>query len=443
MTRTTRRTITVLGLAAVLAAPAVVLRALCVGRSCDEAVAPQVDVPFCSLPGDLRARLVAGFRDGRSPDIMAVATRETPVGGADGYRRLQPTWPALGSGDASRVPLAFASAGARADVPGGVTLNRVAPTIARAMGIQRPFPEVRSGTPIENVSIAQPPRLTLLVVWKGIGSRDLERLPDAWPSLRSLLGAGGTLDADVGSLPVDPTAVLTTIGTGGLPAEHGITGSIVRGEDGRAVRSWSEAAPFSVIATLADDLDDLLGQEPRIGVIGTSPLDRGVIGREWYVEHDTDDALVVRSPGKAVDAVRSLLADGYGADEVPDLLALVLEGPVRAMDRATREAAEAAIDATVRPGADPATLLVVTSTGSMEPSPLSATDLVTEAAEIPGVIEAVATGGVFLDQQALVQADGTEDVVIRAIRAIRTPEGASVFADVFSGTAIELAGFCP
>ena len=65
---------------------------------------------------------------------------------------------------------------------------------------------------------ADEPSLVVQVVWKGVGSADLEAHPHAWPFLRATIaGGGGTLEGTTGSLPLDPTATLTTIGTGGLP----------------------------------------------------------------------------------------------------------------------------------------------------------------------------------------------------------------------------------
>lgn len=428
------------GLAGAIAAPAAVLRFLCIGPACDEPAA-RAEIPFCSLPPELRSRIAAGFRDGRSPDILAVTVPDIPISGTDTDERVAPTWPTTGPADSSRVPLVFAGAGTRADVPGGTTLNRVAPTIAAAMGIDRPFPEVRSGTAIEHVSFDARTPLAVVMIWKGVGSADLERAPQAWPTLRALLAGGGTLDADVGSLPLDPTAAIATIGTGGTPAEHGITGSIVRNDSGRAVEAWGSDAPFSVIATLGDDLDEVQEQQARVGVVGTSPLDRGAIGRDWYVEHDDDDAVIVGSARRAATAAVELLATGYGSDGTPDLLAVVIDGPLRALDRATRRVA----DAVIGPEAEAPGLLVVTSTGSMEPSAIPVQELVDDAvgsAAIPDAIEATTTGGWFLDQQGLVEANASEDRVIRSLRRIRV-DGSAVFADVFSGTAVELAGFCP
>jgi len=443
MSETARRTIALLAVVAAVSAPALLLRALCVGASCERREAPTATVPFCSLPRPVRDRLAAGFRDGRSPDVLAVAGPETPVAGADGYERLAPPWPSAGGG-AVRVPLAFTGAAVRADVPAGTGLVQVAPTIAGAIRLERPFPEVRSGAPIPGVHVPEAPRLVLLVVWKGVDSADLEARLGRWPTLEAIVAAGsGTLDADPGSLPVDPTAVMATIGTGGMPAEHGITGSVVRNDAGEAVAAWGPDAPFSVIAALGDDLDDVLGQAPRIGVIGTSRLDRGLIGEDWYVEHDRDDEVLVGSAAEAVEAARRLLATGYGEDDAPDLLAVALEGPLRAMDRATRDLLELAFGAS--DGA--AALGVVTATGSTSQrgealAAGSVAEQVERKTDAAGLVEATATGGLFLRQDLLAGGVTSRDRVIRALASVEGDGRVPVMADAFAGTAIEFGRFC-
>ena len=88
------------------------------------------------------------------------------------------------------------------------------------------------------------PRLILLIAWKGAGADELRDRPRAWPYLASLMRDGaGTLDGRTGSLPLDPAATETTIGTGGLPSQHGITGSYVRNTGGQVVPAYAPNAP--------------------------------------------------------------------------------------------------------------------------------------------------------------------------------------------------------
>ena len=64
--------IVALSVIALILAPAAILRALCAGHSCDEPDEGGANVPFCSLPEERRSQIVAGFREGRSPDVLTV-----------------------------------------------------------------------------------------------------------------------------------------------------------------------------------------------------------------------------------------------------------------------------------------------------------------------------------------------------------------------------------
>ena len=59
---------------ALVGAPAVALTAFCVGESCAQEEGVTAAVPFCPLPADLRDQIESGYRQGRSPDVMATTT---------------------------------------------------------------------------------------------------------------------------------------------------------------------------------------------------------------------------------------------------------------------------------------------------------------------------------------------------------------------------------
>lgn len=434
-----RRLLLLVAVLAALGAPAALLQVACIGRSCDRGPASPARVPFCGLPEGLRRDIVAGYREGRSPDVLAVTDR-TPVFTrvSDGIRA---SWPGLGSSISDRVPLAFSSGGTprRAALDPDVTLDRVAPTVAAALGFDRPFPEVRSGTAIDGFAGPKVPRLVLMVAWKGVGSAELEPRPDEWPFLASMIRSGaGTLRARTGSLPLDPTATLTTLGTGGLPSQHGITGSVVRGDGGDVVPAFGDGAPVTVIATLAEDLDKALGQRPVIGLVGTSELDRGVIGGAWYPRHDTDEVVVARGAG-VLPAARAMLR-GMGDDADPDILAVVLDGSIRSMDRRTDQIVRASRRAT-----GGSLFVAVAGTGS-PPTERAAIsdealrDVVEEA--VPGPAPAVAAtvpGGFYLDQDTLRATEVTGQVAVEAL--LQAPDDLAM-ADAFQGFAVSFARFC-
>ncbi|MGH2730536.1 MAG: hypothetical protein ACRDJI_07980 [Actinomycetota bacterium] len=432
-----RRTLLLLAIVAVVGAPAVLLRGLCVGRACDDSEGRAAKVPFCSLPQALRTRLVDGFRDGRSPDVLAV-TGDTQV---TSEARSGGTWPSVAHTEAETVPIVFWGTGvAQGSLPEGTRLDRLAPTMAELIGLDRPHPEVRSGTALPEFHSAEPPRLAVVVAWKAIGSDDLEADRGSWPFLQSLIEEGrSTLAGDPGSLPLDPASILTTIGTGGLPRQHGIPAHLVRNEHGKLVRAWSKTAPVSVIATIGDDLDEVLHEGPKIGLVATDGSDRGLVGGEWYVDVDRDTvAIEPRDPGAAaVD----MMADGFGTDATPDLLAIAADGSIEELDALLQVVADAAIEA-----ADGSVALVVTATGSGEaPTAVDADEVVAAVEDnVAGrerVVEAAVPGGLFLDQRELAAAQVSEDDILGALRSIES-KGAPLFADAFSGTAVSFAKYC-
>ncbi|MGH2656720.1 MAG: alkaline phosphatase family protein [Actinomycetota bacterium] len=438
---TNRRAVLLALVALSLGAPAVALRVLCVGRACPERAGPPETVPFCSLPDETRDLLAAEFRDGRGPHVLAMAG-QTPVVGGDGPGFPPVAWPGVRPDDAGRVPVVLAGAGVApgAEVPKGTTLDAVAPTVAELIGLDRPHPGVRSGEAIPGVATGPRPRLVLLVVLKGVGGGDLEARPEQWPNLRALIRDGaGTLQAETGSLPLDPAAVEATVGTGALPSDHGITGALLRNDRGEVVTAWGQGTPFSVIAALGDDLDELRDQAPRIGLVGTAEWDRGLIGGTWYLENDRDDVILERRPARQVAAAAELLASGYGRDDVPDLLAVAMEGPPAKLDQALGRLIRLVDEA-----AGGRATTVVTATGATGPAGgVGAAELLTELrTDLGPVVEAAGVGGFFLDTEAMAAEGVAGDRVVRAIRELAGPGGGSLFDDVFPQIAVTFARYC-
>jgi hypothetical protein len=393
----------------------------------------------------------AGFRDGRSPDVIAVTRRAGAVGGTAvasgssprGLSRA-PAWP---SEAAARgiVPVVFAGRGVSPDaaLQRSMALDDIAPTLAAIIGLDRAHPEVRSGRTAPGVASGVAPRAALEVVWDGPDAAALRARPRAWPFLRSLMERGAaTMRADVGSLPLDPAAVTTTIGSGGLPFQHGITGTELRNDHGRLVRAWGDRAPISVIAALGDDLDSRVHERPHIGLVAPSRFDRGLIGGNWYLHTDRDD--VVFGAPDPVASARRILRRGYGADAVPDLLGVVLRGRIRLLDRRLRALTRAA-----RRAAGGSLAVIVTTTGSRSggarraESALGVVRRLDRRVAAPGhVVEGAAAGGLFLDQHALAASSIAEDDVVRALQDMRAPSGRPLFADAFGAVAVSFARYC-
>ena len=439
-----RRLLILLAVCSLVAIPAGVLRATCAARTCDQGEDVRARVPFCPLPADLKSLIASGFLAGRSPDVVGVGA--TPVAGGGG--EASTPWPGTNPVPDTRVPLAFLGTGVDPSValPQKLTLDRVAPTLAEILGFRREHPEVRSGLSITGLADGDRPRLVLELVWTGGGTPELQAdaaASNAWRRLTSTDAVAST-QASTGSLPLDPVAVLTTIGTGGPPSEHGITGALIRDDEGRLVVPWSAGTPASVsamssvIATLPDDLanDDAA---TKVGAVLPERADLGIVGGTWYGVGSTVDLTIERRhPDRAVTA---MLDAGYGADATPDVLAVVVGGPAAAFARAL----DTIVPAVRR--AVPATTIVVAATGARAPEGALAASAVAQRVDASvrssePVVEATVPGGLFLDQDVLA-ADGlSSGDAVEPMLGLRDQEGRKVFTDAFPGFAVSFARYC-
>jgi hypothetical protein len=428
-----------------LGIPAAALHLGCALNACAaSASSGTTAVPFCPLPAAIRAALVAGFRDKRSPDVMGVTARAEVAGGSDSADAT--LWPSLSSVSQMQVPLVFSgTVVTHGSIPDGTGLDQIAPTIADAIGLKRAHPEVRAGVSIPGVVSGAVPPLVVEIAWKGIGAADLQAAHGDWRELHALMDHGtGTVDGTTGSLPVDPAAILTTIGTGGLPFQHGITGSLIRNDSGVVVPPWSPDAPPSVIATLGDDLDQALARVPRIGMVETAPTDRGLIGGTWYPGRDDDTVTVATGAEAQEHAVASMLSAGFGADATPDILGVVMQGPVDSLDRELRKVVDMAQQATQGQA-----LIVVAGTGTWSgatrptmtgPNLLRAVDQITGLSTPPA--QAAVPGGVFLDTAALIKDKVTGQVVQDAFLHLDDANGDPVMSDAFQSFAVSFSRYC-
>jgi hypothetical protein len=303
---------------------------------------------------------------------------------------------------------------------------------------------VRAGVAVSGVASSEQPRLVLEVALKGVGTSDVSGDPEAWPFLSSLLHAGaGTMHGTTGSLPLDPAATLTTIGTGGLPSQHGVTGTFIRNDAGEVVRAWSDRAPLSVIATLPDDLDQATSERSMIGLVATDPADHGLIGGNWYPKNDTDAVTITTGP-EAVGAARTTLANGFGTDATTDIMAVVL---ARGPDDDARLKQLVAVASRVSGGS---LMVVVAGTGEngVNPSPadVAASDVIGQveqgvAGDAP-VVSAAVPGGFFLDQKTLAATHLTGDAAVQALLEATGNNGQRLMADAFQGFAVSFARYC-
>jgi hypothetical protein len=436
--RSERRVLLIILLVAAVALPAGVIRAFCLGDSCATEETSRRRVPFCSLPRQLRDALSNGFREGRSPDVLGVTARNITIVDA-------PTgahWP--GVDDPSPVAaIILSGSGVPRAVLAEMALEDVAPTLANAIGFEIPHPEVRSGRPLTSIE-PESARLILLFALKGLAADDAQRDP----YLRKLANNGSaTFDASISSLPLDPVALLTTIGTGGLPNEHGATGTYVRTDTGVVAKTWSiktdEASrlfPDTIIATLADDLDEKNRQRSVIGLIGTQEIDRGLIGGSWYIDVDRDLVNIEPNNGQLIKRRASSFLRRFGTDPIPDILAVALDA-TQARDASRLLQTLYARARRVAGGA--AMLALTTLPEHAQADAISNRVVETELEQELGVdvVERAVGGGFFLDQELLSRKGFAAEDVATAMRDLRVNQE-PVFADAFTGFAVTLAEFC-
>jgi hypothetical protein len=455
----TRRLLILLAALGLIGLPAVALRVFCVGNTCSDTSQAAARVPFCPLPAAIKQEIAAGYYAGTdlspSPDVLMVTNRPTFAGSVGGPApEVVPAWPAEDPMTDTHVPIVFSGQGVAPNVPvpSGTQLDAIAPSLAAILRYTRPDPRVRSGVAVPDIVGGPAPRLVLEVAWKGIGSQELRDHSKDWPYLRSLMRSGaGTLSGTTGSLPVDPAASLTTIGTGGPPSEHGVTGTLVRNHQGDVVPAWSKHAPPLVIATLADNLDAVslnggLDEKPLVGLVGTEVADQGLIGTGWFSPHDHDARTITKSSAE-VAATTRMLATGFGKDPVPDVLGVVLRDSVKHMDASLH----AIVDAATRASGGSVTVVVAgtgsaaaanAGAGGADPSSL----ISTVERDVKGsepVVQAAAPGGLFLNQQTLASEGISEQTVVQALLGLRAQGGGPLRADAFPAFAISFAKYCP
>jgi hypothetical protein len=429
-----------------VAVPPVVFRVLCIGKTCGSASSGGTRVPFCPLPDDVKTLIAAGFRSGRSPDVMGVTNADAVVGGGTpGEARV--AWPSVSPPPDTRVPIVLFGDGlARSrPLPAGMGLDQIAPTLAAVLGFDRSHPEVRAGHAVPGLATGTVPRLLVEIVWRGVGTTDIQHSsPHDRTYLHSLLDGGvadATLDGTTGSMPLDPAATLTTIGTGGLPSQHGITGGTIRNDKGAVVPAWGTGAPTSVISTLPDDLVQAMGQAPKVGLVAPEPSDLGLIGNGWAYPNHPYDVSIGR--GDPLASVRRWLSDGYGTDANTDVLGVVLDGSVASMDRRTR----AVVGVVRETGATAAFALTATGSFSGASAPTDATRVASQVdrtvtAKQP-IVAAEVPGGLFLDQTVLAESGLSSNAAVEAMLQMQSPTGdEKLFADAFPGFAVSFARYC-
>ena len=174
----------------------------------------------CDLAKRELVRVWRGSEEPGSGEIQIVAAEPDYVGG--GLSHAGP-WDYV-----QEVPLLFYGPGhvpalGRVDDP--ATLADIAPTNGAMLGFDFEAPDGGVLTPalLPEAERVAPPKLLVTLVWDGAGRNVLERWPDDWPFLASLIDRGVWFDdAEIGSSPSNTPPIHATIGTGAFPRRHGV-----------------------------------------------------------------------------------------------------------------------------------------------------------------------------------------------------------------------------
>ena len=241
----------------------------------------------CSLPTPQVRRIWAGYHPERSGEIQIVPVEFNYFGA----RSHSGPWPFL-----QEVPLLFYGPGhvpANGAVERHATVADVAPTVGRHVGFDFQAPD---GKVLEEAvgDAARPPRVVVVVIWDGGGRNVLAEYPRAWPNLRELIDGGTWFEgATVASSPSVTPAVHTTIGTGAFPRRHGIIDLRFQ-KDGELLGSRGAGPENMLSPAMAELYDRDRGNRPVIGIIGSTGI-LGLIGRGSRFEGGDRDIAVAQT----------------------------------------------------------------------------------------------------------------------------------------------------
>jgi hypothetical protein len=218
---------------------------------------------------------------------------------------------------AQEIPMFWYGPGhvqANGEVDRPVTLAGIAPTQAKLLDFPFVAPD---GTPMDEVPLEgnTPPKLLITMVWDAAGMNVLERWPNDWPYLKSLIGDGTWFtDTTVGTTPTSTAQTHATIGTGAFPRTHGIVAHRLR--IGPALTTpWRNGPAFMIEPTLGDVYDAANKNKPIVGELGTVSIHLGMLGHGAMWNGGDRDIAVVR---EAIGA-DTLGAEGFEWNLPPTL----------------------------------------------------------------------------------------------------------------------------
>ena len=280
------------------------------------------------MPHEWAQRAARGYRSGpsRANDLIIVPDPPNYVGGLASTSHSGPY------GFLQEVPFVFYGPGfvrsrGSIELDREVTLADVAPTYAQMMDYD--FPR-RKGRPITELMAPteDTPNLIMTVVIDGGGWNDLRRWPGAWPFLKELTRIGTSVENGIlGSSPSVTPSTHTNLSTGAFPRQHGVTGIVVRKNDGSFVGGFVRSIDYAGartnpsvtlrMTTLADLWDRDNGNAPLVGTVSFGNYTVGMIGHGSDIEGGDKDIAAFEERGVWATDPRYFTMPSYLNDDLP------------------------------------------------------------------------------------------------------------------------------
>lgn len=281
----------------------------------------------CGLDPEILGRILRGYKEGRSPDVLVSPRFPNFFGGFIATGHSGP-WDYL-----QEVPLVFYGPGyikpvGRYEPKREVTVADIVPTLAELLGVD--FPSA-AGKSLSNILVPETkrdgvPKLVLEVVWDGGGTNVLETWPDFWPELGALMDRGAAPQGAVlGSSPSVTPATHTTMGTGVFPDEHGATSITIR-VDGQITDSFKgKDADYVDVPMFADEYDIATGNAAKVGMFAYKSWHLGMMSHGANWPGGDKDMAVFLNPAEEYETNPNLYYSPQGLDQVPGLKKAVRE----------------------------------------------------------------------------------------------------------------------
>ena len=281
----------------------------------------------CELEPEILERILRGYQEGRSPDVLVSPRFPNFFGGFIATGHSGP-WDYL-----QEVPLVFYGPGfikpvGRYEPAREVTVADIAPTLGELLGVEFP---TSAGRSLSNILVPEakrdgPPKLVLEVVWDGGGTNVLETWPDFWPELGKMMEGGASPEgAIVGASPSVTPATHTTMGTGVFPDEHGATSITIR-VDGAITDSFKgKDADYVETPMFADTYDLATGNAAKIGMFAYKSWHLGMMSHGANWPGGDKDMAVFLNTAEEYETNPDLYYTPPGLEKIPGLKKAIRE----------------------------------------------------------------------------------------------------------------------